>query len=163
YATTFTDPELLASLGRMLTYAIIMVPVMMGSALLFALLLDSPRSALKGTTRTAIFMPYAVPGVLGSLMWGFLYLPSPSPLRGLAVRVGSEWPDVLGQGPVCGAMANIAVGGGVGFNMIILYTSLRSIPSEIFDAARVDGCNEMQIAWRIKIPFLLPALALTGV
>jgi multiple sugar transport system permease protein len=162
YLTTFTDPELLASLGRMLVYSAIMVPVLMGSALLLALLLDSPRSALTGATRTAIFMPYAIPGVVGSLMWGFLYLPSTSPLHWIAKQIGVELPNVLGQGLVYGAMANIAVWGGVGFNMIIMYTSLRSIPAEIFDAARIDGCTELQIAWHIKIPFLMPALILTG-
>lgn len=162
YLTTFTDPELLASLGRMLVYSVIMVPILMGSALLLALLLDSPRSALKGTTRTAIFMPYAIPGVVGSLMWGFLYLPSTSPMHWIAKQIGVELPNVLGQGLVYGAMANIAVWGGVGFNMIIMYTSLRSIPAEIFDAARIDGCTELQIAWHIKIPFLMPALVLTG-
>jgi len=162
YLTTFTDPELLASLGRMLVYSVIMVPILMGSALLLALLLDSPRSALKGTTRTAIFMPYAIPGVVGSLMWGFLYLPSTSPMHWIAKQIGVELPNVLGQGLVYGAMANIAVWGGVGFNMIIMYTSLRSIPAENFDAARIDGCTELQIAWHIKIPFLMPALVLTG-
>lgn len=162
YLTTFTDPELLASLGRMLVYSVIMVPILMGSALLLALLLDSPRSALKGTTRTAIFMPYAIPGVVGSLMWGFLYLPSTSPMHWIAKQIGVELPNVLGQGLVYGAMANIAVWGGVGFNMIIMYTSLRSIPAEIFDAARIDGCTELQIAWHIKIPFLMPALVLTS-
>jgi multiple sugar transport system permease protein len=107
-------------------------------------------------------MPYAIPGVVGSLMWGFLYLPSTSPLHWIAKQIGVELPNVLGQGLVYGAMANIAVWGGVGFNMIIMYTSLRSIPAEIFDAARIDGCTELQIAWHIKIPFLMPALILTG-
>ena len=56
----------------------------------------------------------------------------------------------------------IAVWAGVGFNMVVLYTALRSIPTEIYDAAKIDGANEWQIAWRIKIPLVAPALVLTG-
>jgi multiple sugar transport system permease protein len=46
--------------------------------------------------------------------------------------------------------------------MIIIYTSLRGIPSEIYEAARIDGAGEWSIAWRIKIPLVAPALVLTG-
>ena len=162
YISTLTDSELLAGLGRMLIYAIIAVPLLMGTALIFALLLDSPRGALKGTSRIAIFMPYAIPSVIASLMWGFLYLPGTSPLHFIASSVGIELPNPL-QGPlIYFAMANLSLWGGLGFNMIILYTALRSIPPELFDAARVDGCTEFQIAMRIKVPHLLPALGLTG-
>jgi multiple sugar transport system permease protein len=45
--------------------------------------------------------------------------------------------------------------------MIILYTSLRSVPSEIYDAARIDGCGEWRMARSIKIPLLTPALVMT--
>src|SRR5699024_11007895 len=60
------------------------------------------------------------------------------------------------------AVANIAVWTGVGFNMIIIYTSLRGIPEEVYEAARLDGASEWTISWRIKIPLVAPALVLTG-
>jgi multiple sugar transport system permease protein len=47
--------------------------------------------------------------------------------------------------------------------MIIIYTSLRSIPADIYEAARIDGANELQIALRVKIPLVVPALLLTGI
>ncbi|OZM75801.1 carbohydrate ABC transporter permease [Pseudonocardia sp. MH-G8] len=162
YARSLTDSVLLESIGRMFLFALIMVPLMMGSALLFALLLDAPRTRLKGPARTAIFLPYAVPGVIASLMWGFLYLPSTSPAVDLGRLVGVELPDLLNGPIVYGSIANIVIWSGVGFNMIILYTSLRSIPEETIDAARIDGANERQIAWYIKVPSVLPALTLTG-
>ena len=40
----------------------------------------------------------------------------------------------------------------IGYNMIILYAALRSIPTELYEAARVDGASETRIAWSIKIP-----------
>jgi multiple sugar transport system permease protein len=47
--------------------------------------------------------------------------------------------------------------------MIVIYTALRAIPSEIYESARLDGCSELQIALRIKIPLVTPALIMTGV
>ena len=49
----------------------------------------------------------------------------------------------------------------IGYNMILIYAALRSIPSELYEAARVDGASEVRIAWSIKIPAIRPALLLT--
>ena len=50
----------------------------------------------------------------------------------------------------------------IGYNMIILYAALRSIPTELYEAARVDGAWRSRIAWSIKIPAIRPALLLTS-
>ncbi|UFU02124.1 sugar ABC transporter permease [Ruania suaedae] len=162
YVATFTDPEFLAGFGRLAIYGIIAVPVTLGLALTFALLLDLPRVAGARFARTAIFIPYAVPGVIASLLWGFLYLPSTSPLNYLLRRLGLDPVAVVEGGMLFPSVANIAIWTGVGFNMIILYTSLRGIPGEVYEAARLDGANEWHIAYRIKIPLVGPALVLTG-
>lgn len=54
------------------------------------------------------------------------------------------------------AIVNIAVWGGVGFNMIVLFTSLRAIPGEIYESALLDGCTQFQLAVRIKIRCCCP-------
>ncbi|SEF00042.1 carbohydrate ABC transporter permease [Ruania alba] len=162
YATTFTDPEFLAGFGRLAIYGFIAVPLTLGLALTFALLLDLPRVAGARFARTAIFIPYAVPGVIASLLWGFLYLPSTSPLNYVLRRIGLDPIAVLDGAMLFPSVANIAIWTGVGFNMIILYTSLRGIPGEVYEAARLDGANEWHIAYRIKIPLVGPALVLTG-
>ena len=80
YRDVLSDPEFVDSLVRLAIYGGIVVPVMLGLALLFALLLDSPVVRLARFSRIAIFLPYAVPGVIASLMWGFMYLPDLSPM-----------------------------------------------------------------------------------
>ncbi|POH66641.1 ABC transporter permease [Cryobacterium zongtaii] len=162
YAAALTDPEFVAGLGRVLIYGVIAIPSVLGLALLFALLLDTPRVRARSFSRTAIFIPYAVPGVIASLLWGFLYLPSTSPVNFIARELGAGPLDFFGYPALYFSLANIALWSGVGFNMIIIYTSLRAIPSEIYEAARIDGANELQIAWRIKVPLVSPALVLTG-
>lgn len=161
YIRSLGDPELLASLRRLGTFGIISVPITLGLALVFALLLDLPRVRLIRFSRTAIFLPYAVPGVIATLLWGFLYLPSTSPFNYISRALGFGNINFLGLPGLYGSLANIAIWGGVGFNMIVMYTALRSIPNDIHEAATIDGANEWQIALRIKIPLMSPALVLT--
>ncbi|GAA4629518.1 sugar ABC transporter permease [Actinoallomurus vinaceus] len=162
YHAALSDPQYVSGLGRVLIYGAIAVPSVLGLALLFALLLDTPRVRGRGFARTAIFVPYAVPGVIASLMWGFMYLPSTSPINYVAQRLHAGPLDFLSPPVLYFSLANIALWSGVGFNMIIIFTSLRSIPTSVYEAARIDGAGELQIAWRIKIPLVSPALVLTG-
>ncbi|MFF9472257.1 carbohydrate ABC transporter permease [Streptomyces roseolus] len=161
YASALTDSEFLASALRVLGYGALVVPVMLGLALLFALLLDSERVRGRSFARLAIFLPYAVPGVIAAVLWGFLYLPAVSPFHHLLEKAGLPQPDLMDGGPLYLAMSNIAVWGGTGFNMIVIYTALRALPAEVYEAAKLDGCSELQIALRVKIPMVVPSLVLT--
>jgi len=163
YTSALSDPDFLASIGRVALYGLIVVPTMLILALVFALLLDSRRTRLVGFSRIVIFMPYAVPAVISSLLWGFLYLPSVSPFVDMATSLGLPAPNLLAPGTVIFAIANIALWGGVGFNMVVMYTSLKAIPTDIYEAARLDGAGEVQVAIRIKIPIIMPSLIMTAI
>ena len=155
YIATLTDPEFWASLGRMLIVAVIGVPLTVVLASIFALSLDAKRARLVGVARLAIFLPYAVPGVVASLLWGFLYLPATSPIGGRVI-------DYFGSTNIFFAVANVALWGVVGFNMVILYTAVRSLPPDLFEAAELDGASELQIALRIKLPLIAPAITMVA-
>ncbi|WP_424536984.1 carbohydrate ABC transporter permease [Sphaerisporangium viridialbum] len=154
YAAAVGDGELWAGWLRVIGYGALVLALMLGLALLFALMLDAKHVRFARLTRISIFLPYAVPGVAATLMWGFLYLPSLSPF-------GDR--PFLSAGAVTFSMANVAVWGGTGFNMLVLYTTLRAVPRDYYEAARIDGASELQIALRIKIPMLTPAIILTAV
>lgn len=161
YTDALTDSELLHGALRVAGYGAIVVPVMLGLALLLALMLDTDKVRLAPFTRLAIFLPYAIPGVVAALLWGFLYLPDVSPFYYVLERLGLPQPDLLDGGPLYLALSNIAVWGGTGFNMIVIYTSLQAIPAEVYEAAKLDGATPLQIALRIKIPMVAPSLVLT--
>ncbi|MDT0574369.1 sugar ABC transporter permease [Streptomyces sp. DSM 3412] len=161
YADALTDSELLDGALRVLGYGAIVVPVMLGLALVFALMLDSDKVRLAPFTRLAIFLPYAVPGVVAALLWGFLYLPDVSPFYFVLEKLGLPQPDLLDGGGLYAALSNIAVWGGTGFNMIVIYTSLQAIPAEVYEAAKLDGATPLQTALKIKIPMVAPSLVLT--
>jgi multiple sugar transport system permease protein len=157
YAAAIGDGELWTGWLRVLGYGVLVLVVMLGLALVFALMLDAARVRLARFSRIAIFLPFAVPGVAASLMWGFLYLPSVSPISELFGVAP------LSQSAVVYSMANVAVWGGTGFNMLVLYTNLRAVPQDLYQAARIDGASELQIALRVKIPILAPAIILVTV
>lgn len=71
---------------------------MLGLALLFALLLDTDGLRARGFSRLAIFLPYAIPGVIAALMWGFLYLPDVSPFLYLLDAAGLPGPTCSTEG-----------------------------------------------------------------
>ena len=163
YASALTDAAFLSSLLRVVIYSLILVPVMLGLALLFALLLDARRVRFQRFSRLSIFLPFAVPTVIASLLWGFLYLPTVSPFPSILSKVGLSMPNLFATHVALLSVANIGVWGGTGFNMIVMYTALRAVPSELYEAARIDGASQWQVALRVKIPMIAPALVLTGV
>ena len=165
YARSLTDPDFLPSVWRVGAYGLIVVPTMLGLALLMALLLDAARTreSIGKFARISIFLPYAVPAVVASLLWGFLYLPRVSPITDLFEAVGITPPNLLSSDLTLWSVANIAVWGGTGFNMIVIYTALRAVPTSLYESARIDGASDVTIAWRIKIPMVMPSLVMTFV
>ncbi len=158
YALVFQDHNFMSSMGRMFLFGVVQVPIMLGLALLFALLLDSPLLRGKKFFRLAFFVPYAVPGVIAAIMWGNLFSPNLSPFKSVTSSA-----DFLGPNLVLWALANVVTWVYVGYNMLIMYSSLLSIPTEIYEAARMDGAGQMRMAWSIKIPLVRPAIILTAV
>lgn len=158
YALVFQNEAFWGSVLRVLAFGFVQVPVMLGLALIFALLLDSPLLKGKKFFRLAFFAPYAVPGVIAAIMWGFLYSPSLSPFSAVTENV-----PFLSSGFVLWSIANIVTWVYIGYNMLIIYSSLLAIPTEIYEAAVLDGASNLQIAWRVKIPLIIPALILTAV
>ena len=161
YVTALKDPLLLKGLGRVALFFLIQVPVMLLLAVVFALALDSGLLRLSRVIRLGIFVPYAVPSVIATLMWGYLYGPDFGPFAQISRDLGLPAPHFLSDGWMLGSLANIVTWEFVGYNMIILYAALRTIPAELYEAAAMDGAGAWRIAWSIKLPALRPALTLT--
>jgi len=158
YRRVFADSPFWHSVGRVLLFGVVQVPVMLGLALILALLLDSGLVRGKRFFRLAFFLPYAVPGVVAAIMWGYLYSPNLSPFTAVTAHV-----HLLGADLVLWSIANVVTWVYVGYNMLIIYAALLAIPTEIYEAARIDGAGYFRIAWSIKIPMVMPAIVLTTV
>ena len=161
YLQVIHDPDFYTGVGRVLLYGIVQVPVMLGLALLLALLLDSTVVRFKPFFRLAFFVPYAIPGIIAALLWGYLYDPGLSPIVKGVSGLGLGTPDFLGPHAVLWSIANIVTWAWTGYNMLIIFAALQAIPTELYESARLDGASGWSIAWRIKIPLVTPALILT--
>src|SRR4051794_175052 len=107
YLRAFRDPGFLAGLGRTALFLVIQVPIMLGLALFFALALDSGRARGSKALRLLIFLPYAVPGVVAVLMWGYLYAQRFGPIRQITPGVGLPAPDLLSDSNILFSIMNI--------------------------------------------------------
>ena len=161
YAHALTDGQLIAGVGRVALFFCIQVPVMLLLALLAALAIDSGLLRLARVVRLGIFVPYAVPGVVATLMWGYLYGPDFGPAAQLGSKLHIGAPSFLGNTLMLPSIANVVTWEFTGYNMIVLYAALRTVPRELYEAASVDGASAWRVAWYIKIPALRPALLLT--
>ncbi len=161
YLDVVRDPNFYSSLGRVLLYGIVQIPVMLVLALVLALLLDSTVVRLKAFFRIAFFIPFAIPGIIAALLWAFFYQPVFSPIDKGFQALGLPGPDFLGAGTVLWSIANVTTWTYAGYNMLIIFAALQAIPTEIYESARVDGCTGWSVAWNIKIPLVAPALILT--
>ncbi|KAF4410174.1 MULTISPECIES: carbohydrate ABC transporter permease [Streptomyces] len=162
YRQALQDSGFLAGFGRVLLFGVVQIPLMILLATALALLLDAASARWVGFFRTAFFLPYGVPGVIASILWGFLYVPGISPFVEMAGSVGWDV-DFLSDGTVLWSIANIVTWQYTGYNMLVLIAQLKSVPSELYEAARIDGAGAWQIALRVKLPLIRPALVLTTV
>jgi len=93
-------------------------------------------------------------------MWGYMYGDQFGLVGQIGKAVGVAVPDLLSRSWMLSSICNMVTWEFVGYNMIILYAALRSIPHDLYEAAAVDGAGAWRIAWSIKIPALRPALVL---
>ncbi|WEG14593.1 sugar ABC transporter permease [Pullulanibacillus sp. KACC 23026] len=164
YLTAWQDKSFWISVYRVAYYGVVQVTIMLVLALILALFLDSPFVKSKGLFRVIYFLPYAVPGVIAAIMWGFLYSPDLNPiLQIFGVFTGGKPLNLLNSGTVLYGIMNMATWAWTGYNMTIYFASLTSIPLDLYDAAKIDGCNEFQTAWHIKLPLLRQVIIMTTV
>jgi multiple sugar transport system permease protein len=161
YLRAFQDPGFLAGLGRTALFLVIQVPIMLGLALFFALALDSGRARGSKALRLLIFLPYAVPGVVAVLMWGYLYGKQFGLIGQITNAIGLSPLNLLSNSNILFSIMNIVTWTYVGYNMIVMYSALKSIPAELYEAAEIDGASQWRLAWSVKIPMIRSAIILT--
>lgn len=163
YARAFQDPIFLKGMGRVLLYTVVMVPIQIGLALIFALIIDALRNKFAAGSRLMIFLPYAVPGVIGALMWGFLYSKDMGPFASVFDLFGLPTPTFLSPDHLFGALVNVVTWQWTGYYMVIIYSALQSISPDLYESARIDGASEVQIALKIKTPMVSSSIVMATI
>ena len=160
YAKAFSDPSFLGGVWFVARFALVLIPVQMAISLAVALVLDAVTTRFTRFARLMVFLPYAIPAVIGALMWGFLYSPTFGPLQQFFGLVGQQAPFLLSPTHVFGGLMNVVIWQWAGYYMIIIYAALQGIDTSLYEAAKIDGANAWQVAFRIKIPLVSSSLVL---
>ncbi len=158
YAHLFSDENFFSSWGVTLKFALIGIPLGLAIPLLFAVLVNSKYLFGSSVFRTLFYLPSMVPVVAGTMIFGGV-LNAQSGWINQALSFfgipGPRWfSDPVWAVPALNLLGIWAVGGG----MIILLASLQGVPTELYEAATVDGANALQKFWNITIPMISPVI-----
>jgi multiple sugar transport system permease protein len=163
YIAVFQDAKFWESFGRVALFLVVQVPIMLALSMIAALALDSAR--LHGTRffRIAIFLPYAVPGVVAALIWGFIYGDQFGLTASINGLLGAHVLQPFSASWVLASIGNIVTWEFVGYNMLIFYAALKAVPGELYEAAEIDGAGQLRTVFSIKIPALRGAIVIATV
>jgi multiple sugar transport system permease protein len=145
-----------------LKYTAIVTVLLIGIGLALALLMQENRRGT-GLFRTAIFLPSAIGFATASLLFFGLFSPQAGPLSDLLVDLSLSESRVEFLGTPDGALwsaITVVIWRFAGFEMLLLLVGLNSIPTEFYEAARVDGASRWASFRHITLPLLRPTLAL---
>src|SRR5690349_14581580 len=158
YARLTSDPLVLQGLVVTAKFALLSVPVTMIASLGVAVLVNSPKLFGRSAFRTLFYMPIQIPLVASTLVWiGFLN-PETGWMNGLLGLVGIQGPDWTNSVTwVYPALTLIGLWG-IGNFMLISIAGLQSVPTELYEAARIDGAGPWSMFRRITIPLMSPIL-----
>jgi multiple sugar transport system permease protein len=163
YQRALQDDQFWSSASRVGLFLLVQVPVMLGLALLVALAIDSGRLYGKSFFRIAIFLPYAVPAVVATLMWAFMYGTRFGLVGNMNETFGITLPDPLSPDLVLASIGNIVTWEFMGYNMLIFYSALRVIPHSLYEAAEIDGAGQIRVITAIKLPAIRGALVIATI
>ena len=158
YATVLQSGDFWGGVIRVLIFGAIQIPVMLAIAFFFATIFDLGVARWGSVFRAVYFIPFAVPIVVSSLMWGFLLDPAYGPFNRLMTVLGFQNFNWLSPNLMLPSIIIIAIWEWTGYNSIILYTALKSVPRDVIEAAILDDTPLWKIILRIKLPLVWPAI-----
>jgi multiple sugar transport system permease protein len=160
YAQTLGSGEFWSGVIRTAIYAAIQIPVMLTIAFFFAAIFDLGLVKFGRLFRTIFFIPFAVPAVVGAVMWSFLLEPQFGPVTRLLEDIGVTGLNFFSPSLILPTIILIVIWEWTGYNMIIMYTALKSVPRDIVEAALLEGASVWRIILWIKLPMVRPAMVM---
>jgi multiple sugar transport system permease protein len=160
YTQTLQSSQFWSGVIRVIIFAAIQIPVMLGIAFFFAGVFDLGVAKFGTTFRTIFFIPFAVPAVVGAVMWSFLLEPQFGPFTRLAGALGFSGTNFFSPSLLLPMIIVIVIWEWTGYNMMILYTALKSVPRDVVEAAILDDTPLWKIIVRIKLPMVRSAIVM---
>jgi multiple sugar transport system permease protein len=179
YVTLLHDPVFWKALYNTFVYAIFSVPFSLTVSVLLAVLLNA-KARGKALWQTIIFLPTLVPGVAAAMLWMWL-LNGKDGVFNVMLRSVSGWigdffglfgasaatvqswhlwipPDWIGTAFWVKPTLILMGFWGVGYTVIIFLAGLQDIPTELYEAAEIDGASGFKKFWHVTIPTISPVI-----
>jgi alpha-glucoside transport system permease protein len=164
YVWMFSQPENRTVLLNTLLWVVLVPSLATSVGLLYAVLVD--RAKLEAVAKALIFMPMAISFVGAGIIWKFVYAYRDQ-AQGEQLGLLNQMLVWLGGTPVNWLLTEsvntlllivVMIWIQAGFAMVVLSAAIKAIPSEIVEAARIDGVTAGQMFWRVTVPSIRPAL-----
>jgi multiple sugar transport system permease protein len=142
---------------NLIIYVVITVPLGMAVGLGLALFINRLSGRLGAFMRSAVFFPYIMPLFITALIWRWMLDPSFGIIDQILVALGGPALDWR-QDPVfmMAGLIIVDIWHSAGFNMLLLLAGLKSIPAELYEAAKLDGAGVGREIWSVTLPQLRP-------
>jgi multiple sugar transport system permease protein len=152
----FQDPLFLQSLKVTTLYTVLTVPLSTIIALLIALMLNQ-KVIFPGVFRVIYYLPALVTGVAVTILWSWVLNPDSGLLNGFLLSLGVPRASLprwfLSENWALPSMVLMSLWG-AGANMLLYLAGLQSIPTQLYEAARIDGASNWQQFWSVTLPML---------
>ncbi len=161
YVEILTDTGFRRRLVNSLLYAAILVPTQAGIPLLLALMIFDVKKSLRSAVMFSLYLPAFTAGIIISTVWRWIF----HPRAGLANWILSlfEMTPVMWmgyRGTAIIGISTVLTSVGLGFYTLVYMTALLSVPSEVIDAARIDGASAARIRVAVLVPIVSPTIKL---
>jgi multiple sugar transport system permease protein len=163
YAALLTDDRFLKALRNTFFYTVVSVPLGLTIALGLAIALNAKVRGI-AFIRTAYFLPVVTSTIAIALVWQWIYSADSGLLNQVLGAVGVPSQKWLSDPTL--AMPSIiamSIWQGLGVNVIIFLAGLQAIPTDLLDAASVDGAGSWARLRNVTLPLLTPSIFFTGV
>ena len=164
YQQLFGDKVFWLSLRNSFVYLLV-TPLIVVLAIGLAIVVNRKLPGI-GVFRALYYMPVITGSVAVGIAWQFLFDGSGGPVNGMLIGLGIvERPIVFLSEPAFTLPIAMLMTTwmGVGYYMVVFLAGLQSIPSELYDAAQIDGCNAFEKHWHISLPGLRPSIVFVSV
>jgi trehalose/maltose transport system permease protein len=160
YVDLLTDRRFLSSILLTVNFAIVTVIFEFALGLIVALVINSNFKG-RGAMRAAILVPWAIPTVMSTQMWKWMYHDVFGVVNDLALRahlIARPIAWVADPAVIFPAVCAIDIWKATPFIALMLLAGLQVIPADIYEAADIDGATPFQQFWRLTLPLLRPAI-----
>lgn len=167
YHWALTDPAALQTLINTALWIIVVPLVSTALGLVYAVLIDGRRG--ERTYKALVFLPMGISFVGASIIWRFIYQYNGTGeqiglLNQTLVWFGLEPVNWLNTFPINNFLLMVVlIWIEVGFATVVLSAALKGVPTEIIEAARIDGANAQQIFWNVTVPSIRSAIIVVAV